>query len=152
MAVEEHDTASVGLAIEKARWLAAIAVGVMLFAFACATEPEPDDASQLMAATVTPSAELSDTPLASQPTETPAPAVGTVLIWVGTFSPIWLVIAVVIYVLVRFRAHPVVSPVIRVFSSSGAPRPVEAEAEPGSDQQMPQENESAESGSQNRTD
>ena len=61
MAVEGHGTASVGLAVEEARWLAAITVGVMLFAFACATGPEPDAASQLMAATVTPSAELSDT-------------------------------------------------------------------------------------------
>ena len=78
MAVEGHDTASVGLAIDKARWLAAITVGVMLFAFACATEPEPDDASQLMAATVTPSAELSDIPPASQQIETP-PAAAAVL-------------------------------------------------------------------------
>ena len=79
MAVEGHDTASVGLAVGEARWLVAITVGVMLFAFACATELEPDDASQLMAAAVTPSTEVSDTPLASQPTETPAPVVVAVL-------------------------------------------------------------------------
>ena len=44
--------------------------------------------------------------------------IGTVLIWVATFSPIWAAIAVIVFVVVRFRDHPLVNPIARVFSSS----------------------------------
>ena len=80
-------------------------------------------------------------------------AVGTVLIWVATFSPIWVVIAVVIYVAVRFRDHPAFRPVIRAFSSPSAPRPVEeAEGEPRSDRRTSQKDESDDGQPQGRSD
>ncbi len=70
-------------------------------------------------------------------------AIGTVLIWVATFSPIWLAIAVVVFVVVRFRDRPVGNPIARVFSSSpSTPRPVEAEAEPSPESLTSQEGES----------
>ncbi len=79
--------------------------------------------------------------------------IGTVLIWVATFSPILVFIAVVILVVVRVRDHPLVSPIARVFSSSpSTPRPVEAEVEPNSGGLTSQEDESGESQSQGRTD
>ena len=79
--------------------------------------------------------------------------IGTVLIWVATFSPIWLAIVVVVFVVVRFRDHPLVNPIARVFSSSpSAPRQIEAEVEPMPDQQTSQEDESDDSQPQGRTD
>ncbi len=79
--------------------------------------------------------------------------IGTVLIWVATFSPIWAAIAVVVFVVVRFRDHPLVSPIARVFSSSpSTPRRVEAEAEPSSETPTSQEDESADSEPQGRSD
>ena len=79
--------------------------------------------------------------------------IGTVLIWVATFSPIWAAIAVVVFVVVRFRDHPLVSPIARVFSSSpSTPRRVEAEAEPSSEALTSQEDESADSEPQSRSD
>ena len=72
--------------------------------------------------------------------------IGTVLIWVATFSPIWVAIAVVIFVVVRFRDHPLVNPIARVSRSSpSTPRRVEAEVEPSSEALTSQENESGES-------
>ena len=59
--------------------------------------------------------------------------IGTVLIWVATFSPIWLAIVVVVFVVVRFRDHRLVSPIARVFSRTSPPRRVEAEVEPSSE-------------------
>ena len=79
--------------------------------------------------------------------------VGTVLIWVATFSPIWVTITVVIFVVVRFRDHPLINPIARVFSSSpSTPRPIEAEVEPSSEPLTSQEDESADSGRQGRSD
>ena len=79
--------------------------------------------------------------------------IGTVLIWVATFSPLLVVIAVVIFVVVRVRNHPLVSPITRIFSSSpSTPRPVEAEVEPNSGGLTSQEDEPGESQPQGRTD
>ncbi|MCE2458542.1 MAG: DUF4349 domain-containing protein [Dehalococcoidia bacterium] len=79
--------------------------------------------------------------------------IGTVLIWVATFSPIWATIAVVVFVVVRFKDRPLVSPIARVFSSSpSTPRRVEAEAEPSSEAPTSQEDEVADSEPQSRSD
>ena len=79
--------------------------------------------------------------------------IGTVLIWVATFSPIWATIAVVVFVVVRFRDRSLVNPIARVFSSSpSTPRRVEAEAEPISEAPTSQEDESADSEPQSRSD
>ena len=69
--------------------------------------------------------------------------IGTVLIWVATFSPIWLAVGVVIFVVVRFRDHRLVGPIARVFSSSpNTPRSVEVEVESRPEQPTSQEDES----------
>ena len=80
--------------------------------------------------------------------------IGTVLIWIGTFSPIWLGLVVIIYVAVRFREHPVLSSVYKAFSSPSAPRRVEAEAEAANAPQAgePEEDEPANRQTQGRTD
>ena len=78
--------------------------------------------------------------------------IGTVLIWVATFSPIWAGIAVVVFVVVRFRDHPLVNPIARVFSSSpSTPRRAEPEAEPSSVAPTSQEDESADREPQGRS-
>ena len=76
-------------------------------------------------------------------------ALGTVVIWVATFSPIWLAIAVVIFVVVRFRDRRLVGPISRVFSSNpSTPSPIEA----GPEQPTSQEDESDASQPQNRAE
>ena len=77
--------------------------------------------------------------------------IGTVLIWIATFSPIWAAIAVAVFVVVRFKDRRLVSPIARVFSSSpSAPRSVKAEVESGIEALTSQEDESADSEPQAR--
>ena len=79
--------------------------------------------------------------------------IGTVLIWVATFSPIWATIAVVVFVVVRFRDRSLVNPIARVFSSSpSTPRRVEPEAEPSSETPTSQEDKVADREPQGRSD
>ena len=80
-------------------------------------------------------------------------ALGTVVIWVATFSPIWLAIAVVIFVVVRFRDRRLVSPIARVFSSSpSTSRPIEPRPEQPTSQEDEPEDKSDESQPQGRSD
>ena len=80
-------------------------------------------------------------------------ALGTVVIWVATFSPIWVAIAVVIFVVVRFRDRRLVSPIARVFSSSpSTSRPIEPRPEQPTSQEDEPEDKSDESQPQGRSD
>ena len=78
-------------------------------------------------------------------------AVGTVLIWIGTFSPIWLVLAVIIYVAVRFRERLGLSSMFQTLNTPpSVPRHVEAEPAPEVGES--EEDESANRQTQDRPD
>ena len=77
-------------------------------------------------------------------------AVGTVLIWVGTFSPIGLVLAAVIYGAYRFRDRLGLSSTIEPSRTPSVPRQVEAESAPEVGES--EEDESANRQTQDRPD